>query len=59
MIPMLARITDVITDPLIGYLSDRTNTRYAPASRGAYARRQARRDASGQNDAIAGYNRPT
>ena len=25
---MLARITDVITDPLIGYLSDRTQTRF-------------------------------
>lgn len=28
IILMLARITDVITDPLIGYLSDRTNTRF-------------------------------
>ena len=27
LILMLARISDVITDPLIGYLSDRTNTR--------------------------------
>ena len=28
IILMLARITDVITDPLIGYLSDRTDTRF-------------------------------
>lgn len=28
LILMLARITDVITDPLIGYLSDRTRTRF-------------------------------
>lgn len=28
LILMLARITDVITDPLIGYLSDRTQTRF-------------------------------
>lgn len=28
LILMLARISDVITDPLIGYLSDRTNTRF-------------------------------
>lgn len=28
LILMLARITDVITDPLIGYLSDRTETRF-------------------------------
>ncbi len=28
LILMLARITDVITDPLIGYLSDRTATRF-------------------------------
>ena len=27
LILMLARVSDVITDPLIGYLSDRTNTR--------------------------------
>lgn len=28
LILMLARISDVITDPLIGFLSDRTNTRF-------------------------------
>ena len=28
LILMLARISDVVTDPLIGYLSDRTNTRF-------------------------------
>jgi GPH family glycoside/pentoside/hexuronide:cation symporter len=28
LILMLARITDVVTDPLIGYLSDRTQTRF-------------------------------
>ncbi len=28
LIMMVARISDVITDPLIGYLSDRTQTRY-------------------------------
>ncbi len=28
LILMLARITDVVTDPLIGYLSDRTETRF-------------------------------
>jgi len=28
LILMLSRISDVVTDPLIGYLSDRTNTRF-------------------------------
>ena len=28
LILMLARITDVITDPLIGYLSDRTKSKF-------------------------------